>query len=216
MKTVLFDLDGTIIDSALGITTCTQYALRSFGIEETDFTTLRCFIGPPLMDSFQRYYQFSEEQARAAVEKYRERYHTIGIFECALYPDVEIVLQQLKSYGYQIALASSKPEVSCKRILERFGIDTYFDEIVGATLDGKIDSKTEVLCEAFQRLHITDKKEVLLVGDTIFDAIGAKEAGIDCIGVSYGFGTAEELGDNGVVVVCDSIKEVGDYIVSQC
>lgn len=215
MKTVLFDLDGTIIDSALGITTCTQYALRSFGIEETDFTKLRRFIGPPLMDSFPRYYQFSQEQARAAVEKYRERYHTIGIFECELYPDVEIVLRQLKSHGYQIALASSKPEVACKRILEHFGIDTYFDEIVGATLDGRIDTKIEVLCEVLQRVPIADKKEVLLVGDTIFDAVGAKEAGIDCIGVSYGFGTREELIDNGALVVCNSMKEVGDYIVSQ-
>lgn len=215
MKTVLFDLDGTIIDSALGITTCTQYALRAFGIEETDLSKLRCFIGPPLMDSFPRYYQFSEEQARAAVEKYRERYHTIGIYECELYPDVEIVLQQLRAHGYQIALASSKPEVSCKRILEHFEIDKYFDEIVGATLDGKIDTKSQVLCEVFKRLQITDKKEILLVGDTIFDAVGAREAGIACLGVSYGFGARKELLDNGAVAVCNSMKEVGDYVISQ-
>lgn len=215
MKTVLFDLDGTIIDSALGITTCTQYALRAFGIEETDLDKLYCFIGPPLMESFQKYYSFTKEQARAAVEKYRERYHTIGIYECALYPDVEIVLKQIREQGYRLALASSKPEVSCKQILEHFGIDLYFDEIVGATLDGKIDTKIEVLCEVFQRLDITDKKEVLLVGDTLFDAKGAKEAGIDCLGVSYGFGTREELFDHGAVAVCRSMKEVGDYIVSQ-
>ncbi len=215
MKTVLFDLDGTLINSALGITTSTRYALRAFGIEEPDLDNLRCFIGPPLADSFQRYYDFSPEKARQAVEKYRERYNVKGIFECELYQDVETVLKRLRESGYRIAMASSKPEVSCKRILEHFEIADYFDEITGATLDGSRDSKLEVLQEVVRRLSISCMEDALLVGDTCFDVQGAKEAGMKCLGVSYGFGTREDLLENGAIAVCGSMKEVGDYIAAR-
>lgn len=215
MKTVLFDLDGTLINSKLGITKCTQYALEFFGITEPDADKLECFIGPPLIESFQKYYGFSPDKAKEAVAKYRERYHSVGIYECELYPDVEETLQRLKTAGYRIAMASSKPEVSCKQIMEHFGLSGYFDEIVGATLDGRIDSKISVLREVLRRLATRNLSELCLVGDTRFDALGAKEAGIDCVGVTYGFGSRRELLGSGVIEVCNSMKEVGDYLVER-
>ena len=215
MKTVLFDLDGTLINSKPGITKCTQYALEFFGVTEPDADKLECFIGPPLIESFQKYYGFSPDKAKEAVAKYRERYHSVGIYECELYPDVEETLQRLKTAGYRIAMASSKPEVSCKQIMEHFGLDGYFDEIVGATLDGRIDSKISVLREVLRRLATRNLSELCLVGDTRFDALGAKEAGIDCVGVTYGFGSRRELLESGVIEVCNSMKEVGDYLVER-
>lgn len=215
MKTILFDLDGTLVNTEEGITKCAQYALEAFGIYEPDLKKLCFFIGPPLVDTFQEKYGMNKETAAEATAKYRERYHSVGIYECALYEGVEEILCSLKSKGYRIGMASSKPEVSCHRILNHFHMETYFDEVVGATMDGKINSKIEVLNEAIRRMHLTNLSEVVLVGDTRFDALGAKEAGIDCIGVSFGFGTAEELEACGAVCVCADMREVEAYIEQQ-
>lgn len=212
MKTILFDLDGTLVNSEEGITKCAAYALSSFGITVPNQEQLHVFIGPPLVQTFRNEFGMKEEDAREAVLRYRERYHPIGIFECQLYDGVEEVLRNLKRKGYQIGMASSKPEVSCRKILEHFRIDSYFDDVVGATLDGKIDTKIEVLREAIRRMHLTDLKDVVLIGDTRFDVLGAKEAGIDCIGVSFGFGTREELLKSGALCVCDTLREVAEYI----
>lgn len=215
MKTILFDLDGTLVNSEEGITKCAQYALAAFGIEEPELKKLRFFIGPPLVDTFQERYGMSKENAIEATAKYRERYQPIGIYECKLYGGVEDILRNLKDRGYQIGLASSKPELLCREILKHFKIEPYFDEVVGATMDGKINSKIEVLEEAFRRMKLTNRKEVVLIGDTRFDVLGAKEAGIDCIGVSFGFGTAEELKTYGAVCVCADMREVEAYIEQQ-
>lgn len=211
MKTILFDLDGTIVDSGYGITKCAQYALSFFGIEEPELSNLRFFVGPPLMDSFMEHYGFSEEKAKIGVQKYRERYHKVGIFECELYPDVEEMLKTLKESGHTIALASSKPESSCETILKHFGIFEYFDEVVGAEMNGPRNAKKDVLLEALRRL---DKKaeECVLIGDTKFDALGAKAVGMECVGVSYGYGTKEELMDAGAKVVLVDVKEVKSYL----
>ena len=212
MKTVLFDLDGTISNSEEGITKCAQYALLAFGIEEPDVTALRFFIGPPLIGTFMEHYGMNEADGRAAVAKYRERYNPTGIFECSIYPGVKKVLQSLHAHGYRIGIASSKPEESCKRVLDHLGVTEYFDEIIGATMDGRIDTKEEVLHEAIQRMQLQNKKEVVLIGDTRFDVLGAKAVGIDCIGVTYGFGTREELLESGAVHVYDSMEEVEAYL----
>ena len=152
MKAILFDLDGTLIDSSEGITKSAQYALAHYGIEETDLKKLYFFIGPPLSVTFQTHYGFSEKKAYEAVQVYRERYNKIGIFECSLFPGVETCIRKLKESGYMIGMASSKPEESCKRILDHFGILDLFDDVVGATFDGRIDKKEEVLNEVtFQR-----------------------------------------------------------------
>lgn len=212
MKTILFDLDGTITDSFEGITKCVQYSLKTQGIEVCDLNELRPFIGPPLKYSYQKYYGFDDETIEILIEKYRERFDEVGIFENNLYPGVEECLKNLKEKGYPIALASSKPEEACKRILEKHGLDGYFDEIVGATLDGSISTKKEVLQAVFARMQVADAKDCILIGDTIFDVEGAKEVGMDCIGVSYGFGERTEMENAGALCVCDNLKEVEKYI----
>lgn len=214
IKAVLFDLDGTIINSEEGITKCVQYTLRHFGIEEPDLKKLRFFIGPPLEMNFKERYGFSDEQAWEGVLKYRERFDREGIFECELYEGVAEVIKNLHEAGYVISIASSKPEVACERILEHFSLLPYFDMVVGATLDKRISTKEQVLEELGRRMAGRDisKEEMILIGDTKFDVLGAKAFGIPCIGVDYGFGTREELNAAGAVAVCSSIKEVEQYI----
>lgn len=208
IKAVLFDLDGTLIDSSEGITKSAQYALRRFGIEEPDLGKLKKFIGPPLGESFMKYYGFSEAQAKEAVKVYRERYNVKGIYECRLYSGVKGCLERLKAEGYRIGLASSKPEISCRRILEYLGILTLFDEVTGATMDGRIAKKKEVLQESFRRWGDMPKEEMVLVGDTGFDIEGANQVGIPSIAVSFGFGEVEEMVTAGCRAVCNSMDEI--------
>lgn len=214
MKAILFDLDGTIINSEEGITKCVQYALRAYGIDEPDRKKLLCFIGPPLDPVFREKYGMTEEEAWQAVEKYRERFDVEGIFECCLYDGVRDAIVRLKEKGYVLALASSKPETACRRILEHFSLTPYFDEVVGSTLDGRISTKEEVLEELGRRMADCQigRDEMCLIGDTKYDAAGAKAFGIRCIGVSYGFGTREELLDAGAEAVFDQMEEVERYI----
>lgn len=211
-KVVLFDLDGTIIDSEEGVTKCVQYAVGHFGIEETDLKKLRIFIGPPLKDQMRKVYGFDEQMAQAAVAKFRERYRQEGMYECRLYPGVEETLGRLKEAGFRLVLASSKIETACRQILKHFGIDTYFEQIVGATEDGRISKKADVLRAAVERLGTPDVKDCILIGDTCFDVSGAKAVNMECIGVTYGFGTREELEESGAVYVCGSLEEVEAYL----
>lgn len=212
MKAVLFDLDGTLIDSFEGIAKSAQYALRRFGINEENLENLRPFVGPPLVESFQKWYGLSREQAIEATDIYRERYRPIGILECSLYPGVEECIRTLKAEGYQIGMASSKPEEFCRRILEHFGLLDLFDDVVGATFDRRIDMKEEVLNEVLRRWSDIPKDQMCLIGDTMFDLVGAKKIGIDCIAVSYGFGDAKEMLQNGAVAICDRMADLPELI----
>ena len=212
MKAVLFDLDGTLSDSFEGIAKSAQYALRRFGINEENLENLRPFVGPPLVESFQKWYGLSEEQAIEATDIYRERYRPIGILECSLYPGVEECIRTLKAEGYQIGMASSKPEEFCRRILEHFGLLDLFDDVVGATFDRRIDTKEEVLNEVLRRWSDIPKDQMCLIGDTMFDLVGAKKIGIDCIAVSYGFGDAKEMLQNGAVAICDRMADLPELI----
>lgn len=212
MKAVLFDLDGTLIDSFEGIAKSAQYALRRFGIDEKNLENLRPFVGPPLVDSFQKWYGLSKEQAIEATDIYRERYRPIGILECSLYPGVEECIRTLKAEGYLIGMASSKPEEFCRRILEHFGLLDLFDDVVGATFDRRIDTKEEVLNEVLRRWSDIPKNQMCLIGDTMFDLVGAKKIGIDCIAVSYGFGDAKEMLQNGAIAICDRMADLPELI----
>lgn len=212
MKAVLFDMDGTLIDSSPGITRSVQYALRHFGIDEPDLVKLHVFIGPPLRKSFAEHYGFSEEQAAEAVKLYRERYNVEGIFECSLYPGVEECIRALRAAGFLLGVASSKPEESCKRILEHFGVLPLFDEVVGATMDGRIDTKEQVLRELMWRWPEILPEEMCLVGDTMFDLEGAKTVGIDCVAVSFGFGDARAMCAAGAVAVCDDMRRLPELV----
>ena len=214
MKTVLFDLDGTLSNSKEGITKCVQFALDSFGIHEKNLDSLEVFIGPPLIDSFMKYYGFSEQKAKEATTKYRERYSVTGIYESSMYKGVKECLKVLKEQGYFISLASSKPEHYCRIILDYFGISELFDDVVGATTDGKIHNKEQVLEEFFSRWKDVKKENCCLIGDTVFDVDGANYVGIPCVGVSYGFGKSEDLINAGARFVVDDILELPNILNS--
>lgn len=197
---ILFDLDGTLTDPKEGITACVQYALASFGIEEPDPDKLTPFIGPPLKDSFMEFYGFDEEQAQAAIEKYRERFRDTGIFENRIYDGIPELIRKLKGNKKKLAVASSKPGVFVERILEHFDIRRYFDVVVGSELDGARTDKAEVLQEALRQLYGEDagdieqkKRNTLMVGDRKFDVKAAKEAGLVSVAVTYGYGPMDEL-----------------------
>lgn len=215
MQNILFDLDGTIIQSEEGITKCVQYALKHFGIDEPDLKKLRVFIGPPLRGQFMKLYGFTPEQAEAAVWKYRERFDVKGMYECELYPHVEETLKNLKAMGYRLFVASSKNESACVNILKYLKVDGYFELIGGATDDGRISQKADVLRMVMERVGNPKVEDYILIGDTRFDALGARAVGMDCIGVTYGFGSKEELEEAGVVAICENLKEVEAYFEDQ-
>lgn len=213
---VLFDLDGTLVNTGEGVTNCVKYALEKFGINETDRQKLERFIGPPLADSFQREYGFAKEDAMQAVAFYRERYTDIGIWECELYDGVRETLKELFEKGYRLSVASSKPERFCLMLMKHFEVERYFEVIGGAAADGKAAIKATVLEDVLERLKIENREEAVLIGDTKYDALGAKEVGIDCIGITYGFETdMDTMREAGAVCICDTLEEVVKYLEKQ-
>ena len=205
---ILFDLDGTLTDSREGITKSVQYALDQIGIHEPDLTSLEHFIGPPLYDEFIRCYGFSPEVAKNAVAAYRERYDEVGWKENLLFDGIPAVLKALGDAGRKLGVASSKPKVFVERILNLFDIAQYFDVVSGATLDGKVSTKAQVLDCALNGLGVTDKAQAVLVGDRMHDVEGAKAHGIDCVGVTFGFGGRQELAEAGAAHIVDTMDEL--------
>lgn len=215
-KYLLFDLDGTLTDPKVGICTCVQYALASFGIEEPDLDKLEPFIGPPLKDSFMNFYGFDEEQAEAAVEKYRERFSDVGLFENELYPGIPEMLRALNAKGFFLGVASSKPTVYVKRILEHFRIDRYFKVVVGSELDGRRVNKDEVVQEALGQLFgdkTVERDRVYMIGDRSFDVEGARKMGIESVGVTYGYGSMEELKSAKADYIVRSVEELQKFLL---
>ncbi len=204
-KYLLFDLDGTITDSETGITRCVAYALNYFGILVNDLRELSSFIGPPLLDSFKDFYNFTDEQATVAVAKYRERYADKGILENELYPGIEELLADAQKNDKTVILATSKPEIFAKRILDHFGLSDYFSFVAGSGLDGSLHTKTDVINYILQSNQITNLESVVMIGDRKHDIIGAKNVGIDSIGVLYGFGDYKELSDAGADHIAENI-----------
>ena len=204
----LFDLDGTLTDSSVGITKSVIYALKKYGIEEEDQKKLYAFIGPPLTESFQKFYGFSAEQSIEAVEYYREYYREIGIFENKVYEGMKETLRQLKEKGKRLMVATSKPEPFARRIIRHFGLASYFEYVAGMELDGGRGTKAEVIAYALQSCGIDDRGKTVMVGDREHDVIGAKKEGLDCIGVLYGFGSREELEKAGADWIIEKPEEL--------
>ena len=209
---VLFDLDGTLTDPMTGITKSVQYALKKFGIIEADLWNLTKFIGPPLTESFMNFYGFSEEEGKQAVEYYREYYSPTGIFENKVYDGLESMLQTLKDEKRTLAVATSKPEAFANRILEYFHLDSYFDFIGGALMNGRTD-KAEVIAYVLGELE-AEKKEAVMVGDREHDIKGAKKNGLCSIGVLYGYGTKAELQKAGADYLVSDMQELEQLLLS--
>ncbi len=217
-KYVLFDLDGTLTDPKIGICTSVQYALASFGIDEPDIDKLEPFIGPPLIDSFMEFYGFSETDARKAVDKYRERFSTVGLFENKVYKGIPHMLRRLKRNGFHLAVASSKPTVFVEKILEHFRLKKYFEVIVGSNLDGTRTDKKEIIDEALLQLfkgNRINKDLVYMVGDRRFDVEGAVKQKIESVAVAYGYGDFEELMEAHSDYIVFSPKELEEFLMRQ-
>lgn len=203
---ILFDLDGTLTEPAEGITNSVCYALKKFGIESKPENELR-FIGPPLHKSFQMFYGMNEEDSFKAVDYYREYFAPKGIYENRLYDGMAEALDKLILKGYTLAVASSKPEVFVRQVLEYFHIDNRFEEIVGSELNGERTDKAEVVAEALKRLDAV-ADDCCMIGDRSHDIEGAHKCGVLAAGVLWGYGSREELKAAKADAIFESIEQM--------
>lgn len=213
---ILFDLDGTLTDSQEGITKSAAYAMEKLGYPVPDAATLTKFVGPPLVYSFMEYGGMDRETAARAVDAFRERYHVTGMFENAAVPGCPELLARLKDRGYVLALASSKLQMLCDQIVERFGYLPSLDLVAGSLDDGS-EPKSAVIQRVLDRFGITEEKkcQVLMVGDRKFDVEGAKDRGIDCVGVEFcRYAEPGELEAAGAVAVVETVEELERFILT--
>lgn len=215
---ILFDLDGTLTNPKEGITKSVQYALRHYGIQVDDLDSLIPFIGPPLSESFRRFYGFEEQQSREAVLVYREYFTDRGWLENLEYPGVRGMLERLSAAGKHLMVATSKPEVFAMRILKHFNLDGYFEHVAGADLEETRVKKADVMRYLLERAGLgTDRESIarmVMVGDREHDVLGAAELGIDCVGVLHGYGSREELEQSGACAVVRDARELEQLLLT--
>ena len=204
----LFDLDGTLTDPGIGITNSVMYALEKFDIHVSDRRELYPFIGPPLDESFKKYFGFSDEQIVKAIEYYRENYRNGGLFENEVYQGIPELLTELKARGAVVALATSKPYDFSVRILEHFELDKYFDHIGAATMDGSVSKKADVILKLLNEMYVKDIDSILMIGDRFHDIEGAKANNLRSCGVLWGYGSRDELMDAGADYIIEKPSEL--------
>jgi len=211
-KNIIFDLDGTLTDSAEGVTRAAQYALKQLGIE-TNLDQLKPFIGPPLQHSFQKYYGFNEEEIKHVITYFRQYYQEKGLYENKLYPYVPEMLAKLSQGGKKLYLATSKLTGFAETILQHFQIDHYFTSIAGANHDGSRAKKRDVLKYLLAHNNSLDKGQTVMVGDHKDDISGAHDCSIDSIAVTYGYGLLEELQKEGPTGLAHSVSELAGILL---
>ena len=211
-KYLLFDLDGTLTDSGEGITKAVKYALEYFDIQVEDLNELRKFIGPPLRDSYKKFYDFDDEKAEIGIKKFREYYVDKGIYENKVYDGVEETLKTLKDMGKTLIVATSKPEAHAEIVLNHFDLAKYFDFICGADLEETRVKKSDVIRYALESADIKDSSDAVMIGDREHDILGAKENNLKSIGVLYGFGDVVELTQARADFVVEKIQDIIDIV----
>ena len=211
---VFFDLDGTLTDSAPGITNAVAYALEKCGITPPAREELYCFIGPPLLESFMKYYGMDEAQARQAVAFYREYYPVKGLYENSVYEGLEELLDRLGKAGVTICLATAKPEEFSVKILRHFGLALKFDFMTGATFDGSLMDKGHIIRFAMSKLPEKAGRRILMVGDRHHDIHGANKNGLPCAAVMWGFGSREEFESCGAEYIVNTVQELENIIMA--
>ena len=211
---LLFDLDGTLTDPMVGITSSVQYALEKFGIHVRYLKELIPFIGPPLAESFQKFYGFSKEDAEKAIQYYREYYTPKGIFENEVYEGIPEMLAHLTEAGFTLLVATSKPTVFARKVLKYFGMEDYFSFVGGSELDGSRTKKAEVISYILKTCGI-EAKEAIMIGDRRHDIEGGKACGLESVGVLYGYGTEQELTEAGADHIIRTVAELEDYLRNQ-
>jgi phosphoglycolate phosphatase len=208
MTDIFFDLDGTLTDSGPGILNCAELVLRHFGIPVPSREALRVFVGPPIRDTFRKF-GVPEDQIETAVEVFRGRYTTVGKFENTPYPGIRELLEALTADGHRLYVATSKPEVTAKEILDKFDLSRYFEKICGAAMDGSRDDKAQVIAYL---LGGRAPEDVLMVGDTAYDVLGAKAHGIPTVGVAWGYGDTAQMLEAGAVKIVEKPQELLQYL----
>ena len=213
---VLFDLDGTLTDSAIGIQRSTREALRRLNAEDGGErpvpaeSELGWIVGPPLRDTFAKL--AGEQSAERMLELYRERYDTIGIYENKVYDGVAAALEQLHMRGDRLFVATSKRQVDARRVVEHFGLDRYFDGVYGANSDGRGAEKSAVLTAAIAGAQLEAAQRIVMIGDRRYDALGARAVGIPAIGALWGYGDRAELTRAGADPLIASPLEIPDAV----
>ena len=206
---ILFDLDGTLVESEEGIIKSIQYAADKLNLPAKTALELRPFIGPPLLEQFMAFYDLDKATAEKAVAFYRERYAPIGVLECQLYPGIKNMLEELKNQGFILGVASSKPETFVKQVIEHFDLTENFSAIVGSTFTAERNTKGLVIQEAIKRLEANPRKDsIVMVGDKEHDVFGAREQQIPCVAVLYGYGSKEELELAQPLQIVESVNEL--------
>ena len=203
----MFDLDGTLTQSEDGIWNCAKHAAKKMGFPEPDAETLRKFIGPPLEYSFSTYMGMTKEQAAEAVRFYRERYTTVGMYENRVYPGVRVMMRTLWKAGAKLGIVTGKPAYPTGKILEHFGLDKFLTTVVCAT-DGHAE-KEHLIRQALPE----DAGEVWMVGDRCFDMEGGTKAGVHTLGVTYGYGSEEELLESGAERLAKTPREISEILM---
>lgn len=209
-KAVFFDLDGTLTDSGEGIINCATLALNHFGLPVPSRQEMRVFVGPPLDQTFIRF-GVPSDKTDEAIRVFRSRYTTVGKFENFPYPGVREMLESLKSEGCRVFVATSKPESLANEVLNHFDLAKYFEKICGATMDGSRSHKADVI--RYLLAQVSGVENIVMVGDTAYDVIGAAEHQIPCIGVSWGYGLVEDMLNAGAVKIAHSPEELAQMIL---
>lgn len=212
-RLLLFDLDGTLTESAPGIIQSIRYALDRMGIDEADPDQLYTFIGPPLMESFQRVYGLSDEKAWQAVQFYREYFAARGMFENSLYPGISSLVPSLCDHGYRLVVVTSKPQVYAEKILDHFQLRSHFERVVGSNLDGTLIEKSDLIAHVLNIYPDQSKESFLMIGDRRYDVEGARANGVDAAAVGYGYGSRKELTQSHPRYYLETVDELKDLFL---
>lgn len=215
IRAVLFDWDGTVADTRPGIFNSVRYAIGQYGIADKPDDELRYFIGPPLYDGFEHVFGVSPELANELTDTYRVYYRDKGIFECNIYDGVGDLLRKLHDAGVKTAVVSSKPKEFLDRLVEHFGLADHLDAVVGPAMDNHNSNKTVLVNQALKELMLLPST-VAMIGDRHFDMEGAKAAGVNAVGVLYGYGTEEELCKAGADAICDQVADLRGFLLQRC
>lgn len=210
-KYIAFDLDGTLINTEEGVTGAIRQMLLSYGVTEPNEAHLRACIGPPLQESLGKFFGIPEDSIPAAIDEFRKYYDPVSHIKCHPYEGIEETLKGLKEMGKKLTVATSKTVDPARKILRNFGLDKYFDHIEGTPMDQNDASKADVLRAAIKGLGCEDLNQMILVGDTKFDIIGANEVGLDTLAVTYGFGKTEDFKEHGATYIINTTADILNF-----
>lgn len=210
---VIFDFDGTVVDTGEGILKSLQYSFEAQGREAPDLSDLKKFIGPPIHYSYTTYYDVGEDEVQNYIKSYRERYRSKGIYECHIYDGMIEALSELKRRGVKLGIASSKPISLIYDVMEYLDLTAYFDAVTGTAFDDSNHSgKADLILQSIEKLGAKDKSRVLMVGDRCFDIDGAAGAGVDSCGVIFGYGSREEFIEHKATFIVQEAKDILDVV----